>query len=154
MQVTFGYTSADPLLLDKRGTFTNQVNMDCLINNPVNTENPVFILHITGVFSYNYAYVAKWGKYYFLGEPTHLDGNRVSVSGVCDVLTSNADEIAQLPVNLARAGTKFNARMVDSMQPSQANRQCQTIEAKDSLIYTANENDIRYVLTVQGGAHR
>lgn len=154
MQVTFGYTSADSLLLDKRGTFTNQENKDCLINSPVNTENPVFILHITGVFSYNYAYVTKWGKYYFLGEPTHLDGNRVSVSGVCDVLTTYADDIKNLDIIVNRTESAENTKIPDALQASQANRQSEILNFKDSPFSVNFGTDIVYVLTVQGGSHR
>lgn len=155
MLAQFKQIDADPLLLDKRPLFTNPAELSVQIHNQVNMEEPHFLLNVSGVFSYNYAYVPLWGKYYFLGEPTYLDGNRLTVSAVCDVLTTNADEIKALSINLARtSGNQHNKRMRDGLQPSQVNRQCQTIEAKDSYIYTANPDDIRYVLTVQGGAHR
>lgn len=155
MQIQLAHVQADPLTLDKRPFMEDPITTTVQINNPVNVDTPHFILNISGVFNYNYAYVQKWGKYYYLGEPTYLDGNRLTVQGACDVLTSYADQIKEIPVNVTRTtGTGKNTKMLDNMQPSQVNRYCYTIEATDSRIYTANPDDIRYVLTVQGGAHR
>lgn len=155
MQIQLSHVDVDPLTLDKRPHMSNTLTTSVQISSPVNVDTPHFILNVSGVFSYNYAYVPDWSKYYFLSEPTYLDGNRLTVGGSCDVLTSYADDIKNIPVNVIRSsGTGKNMRMVDSLQPSQVNRYCQTIEAKDSLIYSANASDIRYVLTVQGGAHR
>ena len=154
MTVQFATITSDPLKLDKRGDFqaANPVTITVEINQPCNTENPSFLLAVSGVFSYNYAYVPKWGKYYFMGEPTFLDGNRLTVSGVCDVLTTNADEIKTLPINIVRAD-KPNLKLPDKMRPSQVNRQSEIITLKGGY-KPAKPTDMRYVLTVQGGAHR
>lgn len=153
MELQVKKLSTDPLLLDKRPHFTNPTTYTVQINNPVNVETPTFILNVNGVFDANYAYVPEWDKYYFLGEPTYLDGNRLTVSGQCDVLTTNADEIKNLSINLARGTSNFNSKMADNMRPAQANRQCETIQFNDCHLGAAYDTDIVYVLTVQGGAH-
>ena len=151
MQLQVKKLSTDPLLLDKRPHFTNPTTYTVQINNPVNVETPTFILNVNGVFDANYAYVPEWGKYYFLGEPTYLDGNRLTVTGQCDVLTTNADEIKALSINVTRSN-KLNRYLHDNLQPSQVNRQSEIITCKNAFSPAAT-GDIRYVLTVQGGAH-
>lgn len=158
MQVGFAKITCDPLKLDKTADYTaaSPTTKTVQISNPVNVETPHFILEIPfgGDFDFNYCYVQKWGRYYFLGEPTYLDGNRLTVSGVCDVLTSYADDIKALSINVHRSSTGTNSRIADNMQPSQANRQCETIAFKDCLLGANYATDIVYVLSVQGGAHR
>lgn len=154
MDVKFATITSDPLKLDKRGDFqaANPVTVTVKIPQPCNTETPAFTLEISGVFSYNYAYIEKWGKYYFIGGPTYLDGNRLTVSGVCDVLTSNADEIKTLPINIVR-GDKENKLLPDKMRTAQVNRQSEILLLTGGYV-PAQPSDVRYVLTVQGGAHR
>ena len=159
MQVKFAKIASDPLKLDKRPDFeaASPVEKSVQISAPINTEKPHFVLNVSGDFDYNYAYVSAWGRYYFIGEPTYLDGNRLTVSGECDVLTSNADEIKQLTINIRRSTNKANKRISDPLRPVQSNRQCETIRFNDcGLIQTpsAYSTNIVYVLTVQGGAHR
>lgn len=153
MNVQFAAISADPLKLDKRPDFTaaEPDTIAVQISQPCNMENPRFLLNVSGVFSYNYCYVPLWGKYYFLGEPTFLNGNQLTVNGTCDVLTTNADAIKMLSINVTRSD-KRNTKMLDNLQPSQVNRQSEIITLKNSFSPAA-VGDIRYVLTVQGGAH-
>lgn len=157
MQVGFAKITCDPLKLDKTGDYTaaTPTIKTVQISNPANVETPHFILDIPagGDFDFNYCYIEKWGRYYFLGEPTYLDGNRLTISGVCDVLTSYADEIKKLSINLTRGTANFNSKLADNMRPAQANRQCETILFNDCELGAAYETDIVYVLTVQGGAH-
>ena len=153
MLVRFCTLSCDPLKLDKRDDFANAnpVNITVKASQPCNAENPVFILAVAGVFSFNYCYVPLWGKYYFLGEPTYIDGTRLSITGTCDVLTTNADEIKQLTI-IATRSNKTNKKLSDKMRPVQVNRQSEIINFNNSFSPAA-AGDIRYVLTVQGGAH-
>lgn len=153
MNVQFATINSDPLKLDKRPDFTaeNPTTIAVQISQPCNIENPHFLLNVSGVFSYNYCYVPLWDRYYFLGEPTFLNGNQLTVNGTCDVLTTNADEIKTLAINVTRSN-KRNAKMMDNLQPSQVNRQSEIIKLQNSFSPAAT-GDIRYVLTVQGGAH-
>lgn len=158
MQVKFATINTDPLLLDKSGAFVaaSPVEKTVQISNPANVENPHFILDIPagGTFEYNYCYIQKWGRYYFLGEPTYLDGNRLTVSGVCDVLTTYADDIRNLDIIVNRTESVENTKIPDALQASQANRQSEILNFKDSPFSVNFSTDIVYVLTVQGGSHR
>lgn len=158
MQVGFATINCDPLKLDKSGDYTAAVPSvkTVQISNPANVETPHFILDIPagGTFDYNYCYVQKWGRYYFLGEPTYLDGNRLTVAGVCDVLTTYADDIRNLDIIVNRTESVENAKIPDALQASQANRQSEILNFKDSPFSVNFGTDIVYVLTVQGGSHR
>lgn len=154
MTVQFATITADPLKLDKRSDFNaaNPTTYTVQIANPCNTENPVLLLDVSGTFSYNYAYIPAWERYYFVSEPTYLNGHQFTVSGTCDVLTSNADEIKNLQINATRSNQK-NRLLVDNLRPSQTNRQCENLLLFDCDIDSSGADDIRYILTVQGGAH-
>lgn len=160
MQVQFAVIDSDPLKLDKRGDFlaASPTIKTVQVASPINTENPHFLLDIpAGFFDYNYAYVPAWNKYYFLSEPVFIDGNRLTISCVCDVLTTNADGIKALSINLHRSTTAGNSYLSDNMRPTQSNRQCESHFFHDCRLLQNAESyntDIVYVLSVQGGAHR
>lgn len=158
ISIQLGSVSVDPRTLDKRPSFSDSqpATVSAQIKDACSIMQPTFILTAAAVdfVNYNYVHVQSWGRYYFIRNVITMPGSRVELQCREDVLTSNADQIKALSINLSRSSSNKNARLTDSLQPSQANRQCQTIEAADSYIYTANPDDIRYVLTVQGGAHR
>lgn len=157
ISIKLGSVSVDPRTLDKRDAFTASAPADvsAQIKDSCSIMQPVFILTAAAVdlVGYNYVHVPSWGRYYFIRNVVTMPGSRVELACREDVLTSNADQIKALQINLTRSSSDKNARLLDSLRPSQVNRQCETIEAVNA--YTrAGANDIVYVLTVQGGAHR
>ena len=159
MQLQIGHVDCDPRTLDKRSNFSghNVLTLnDVEISQPCNVKNPKFLLDITHVSpGYNYAYVPAWGAYYFLAEPTVIDGVRATVSGTLDPLTTYADSILALHAYLIRTGTAAdrNQYLNDGNRPMQENTHVHTYQFNASP-FTANyTSDITYLLTVIGGNH-
>lgn len=154
MQLQIGHVSVDPRVLDKRSAFTASETLNVQISQPCNIKKPTFLLDVSHVSpGYNYAYAPAWGVYYFLGEPTILDGVRANVTGEMDYLTTYADGIKSLYGYLIRTAddTKRNKFIRDNAKQAQANRQQRTYQFNRSP-FTANfAQDIVYLLTVIGG---
>lgn len=115
MQIQIATISADNKTLDKRPDFAlaEPLTISMELFTPCDIDNPTFILSIDYAINYNYAYVPKWDKYYFLGESTIIDGNRCTVPGKCDVLTTYADSIKELNVNVVRQETNITPYVMD-----------------------------------------
>lgn len=156
MNIIVGTCNADPRTLDKRPAFTNQLPISVQIDRTCSLQNPSFLLDIAGKDLHaNYCYVPSWNAYYFLGQPTIMDGTRMSVSGSIDYLTTYADSIKTLPGYLIRTGDDAhkNKYLHDASRPVQSNVRVQTYQF-DASPFTANySGDICYLLTVIGGKH-
>lgn len=156
MIIKIGHVDVDPRTLDKRSNFGShsQLELDVQISQPCNIKKPTFLLDVSHVSpGYNYAYVPSWDVYYFLSEPTIIDGVRANVSGEMDYLTTYADGIKSLHGYLVRtADDSHKNRFVnDPNRPKQENRKCRTYDFNRSP-FTANyANDTVYILTVVGG---
>lgn len=157
ISIQLGSVSVDPRTLDKRPSFTESqpATVSAQIKDACSIMQPTFILTAAAVdlVNYNYVYVQSWVRYYFIRNVITMPGSRVELQCREDVLTSNADEIKSIQINLARSTSQINPRLTDGSRPSQANRQCETIAFKDCLLGANYSTDIVYVLSVQGGAH-
>lgn len=116
MTVIFANITADRLQLDKRLEFADavQTSLNCRISEPCNVDAPEMLLSAQYVTGFNYAYIPTWGKYYFVGDGTVIDGNRATLPLSVDVLTTNADEIKNLTVRLRRYEQKLTPDMPDN----------------------------------------
>ena len=156
MQITIGTVNADPRVLDKSGMMTNSRPVDVQIWKTCDVKKPTFLLDVRAENVHaNYCYVAAWNAYYYLSEPVIMDGNRCTVSGVLDPLTTYADGIKLLSGYLIRTadGNKSNKYIPDNQKPAQANARERIFQFNRSP-FTANfATDIVYLLTVIGGKH-
>lgn len=155
MQIQIAVITADNKKLDKRPEFNaaNPVTVNMQLFTPCDIDSPTFILSNTYVGNYNYAYVPKWDKYYFLGEPTIIDGNRCTISGKCDVLTTYADAIKELEVCVSRYEQQKNKYVMDGRMPKQARTYVENYYF-NKLPFNfgfSDPNDFHYVLAVVGG---
>lgn len=156
MIIKIGHVDVDPRTLDKRSNFGShsQQELDVQISQPCNIKKPTFLLDVSRVSpGYNYAYVPLWDIYYFLSEPTIIDGVRANVTGEIDYLTTYADGIKNLTGYLIRtADDNHKNRFVnDPNRPKQENRKCRTYDFNRTP-FTANYgSDTVYILTVVGG---
>lgn len=124
MTVIFANITADPLRLDKRPEFADavQTSLNCQISEPCNVDAPELLLSAQYVTGFNYAYIPMWGKYYFVGDGTVIDGNRATLPLSVDVLTTNADEIKGLTVRLRR----YEKRLTPDMPDNQIHKTART----------------------------
>lgn len=58
-------------------------------NPPTDVLNPeIEIKYFEGIFLYNYIFIPKFSRYYFIDKHTVVEGNKVRLSCRCDVLQS------------------------------------------------------------------
>lgn len=155
MDVIFCSITADPKILDKRPYYnaTNHDTFSCLLQAPCSMIAPNLVLSIDAAQGYNYAYIPRWERYYFLNPPEIIDGNRCSITGNCDVLTSNADAIKNLTGYVTRSESYKNAFLPDGNYARQSTRLCETLPFNRTPFVANYATDIVYLLTVMGGAH-
>lgn len=158
MQIKIGSVNCDPRTLDKRSVFTasNPVSYNIQIHRECNIKKPVFLLSLSGLpLSGNYCYVPAWHTYYFLSEPVILDGERATVTGELDYLTTYADTIKSLSAYLIRTADDDNKNkyLPDNKRPAQVNEICQTLKFNATPFRANYAQDIVYLLTVVGGNH-
>lgn len=158
--ITVGTISVDPRTLDKRNNFASSDPSDISVNIKDNCSimQPVFILTASAVdvVSYNYLYVADWGRYYFIKNIVTMPGTRLELICKEDVLTSNADAIKNI---VGTVGRQESEQMRDKWLQDPKMLQ-------SSRIYTHNlhfsENpftygdgalgdQVHYILSVVGG---
>ena len=155
MQITIGTVNTDPRVLDKSGMISNSRPISVQIWKTCDVKKPTFLLDVRPEDVHaNYCYIADWNAYYYLSEPVIMDGNRCTVTGVLDPLTTYATEIKQLYGYLVRtADDAKRNKFLQNNYPAQSNRQCVTYQFNRSP-FTANfTTDIVYLLTVIGGKH-
>lgn len=156
MQITIGTVNADPRVLDKSGMMTNSRPVTVQIWKTCDVKKPTFLLDVRAEDVHaNYCYVAAWNAYYYLSEPVIMDGNRCTVTGVLDPLTTYAGVIKDLTGYLIRTedSAKQNKYINDRKHPVQENRKCRTYDFNRTP-FTANySTDAVYILTVIGGKH-
>lgn len=154
MNITIGRVNVDPRTLDKSVHMTDTRGISVQIDANCSIKNPRFLLDVNAYDVHaNYCYVQAWGAYYYLAEPTVIDGHRCTVNGTLDPLTTYAEGIKNLTGYLIRTAddTHKNRFVNDPNQPKQENRKCRTYDFNRSP-FTANyASDTVYILTVVGG---
>lgn len=158
MIIKIGHVDVDPRTLDKRSNFNSNspFDLDVQISQPCNIKKPAFLLDVSHVSpGYNYAYVPLWDVYYFLSEPTIIDGVRANVNGEMDYLTTYADGIKSLSGYLVRTAdtAKRNKFLSDNRKQVQSNCREYTYQFNRSPFRANFATDIVYLLTVIGGIH-
>lgn len=158
MQIQIGYVNVDPRTLDKRTNFTasSPTTYDIQIHKDCNIKKPTFLMSVGSIPpGKNYCYVPLWHVYYFLDEPVIMDGERATVTGTLDYLTTYADAIKSLHAYLIRTADDDNKNkyLPDNKRPAQVNEICQTLKFNATPFRANYAQDIVYLLTVIGGDH-
>lgn len=156
MQMSIATITEDNLKLDKRQAFENAspVTVNMQLFTPCDIDSPIFILSVSYATNYNYAYVPVWDKYYYLGEPTVIDGERCSIPAKCDVLTTYADYIKNLNVRVVRYQSKKQPYIPDGLIKKTVRTYTENLYFSGNP-FTVGEgaigNQIKYALSVVGG---
>lgn len=119
MDVIFYRNSAPPNKVDKssnlsgKNTFTNVRFLD---DNNLDILNPSVLLNIgseiSEVAKYNYMYIAKFKRYYYI-DKISTEGGLVRIDGICDVLMSHKNDILSSKQYIMRQEQKNNSPYLD-----------------------------------------
>ena len=86
---------------------------NCTFRNEEEILNPEIRINTTDNLSgYNYAYIERYGRYYFV-KPSTGPNNLWSFSGHVDVLMSHKTELLALSGTMVRSESSYNGYLID-----------------------------------------
>ena len=142
-------STKQPLLTDGHTDFT------CTIKDNTSVLDPVLDLYLTGTdpadtpigSGYNYAYISKWHRYYFITNWRYNKGVWIASLAV-DVLASYKTEIGSLTKYVTRSASSYDLDIADKRYPAKADAH---------LSYIAGDNPYRqssgcYIVGIIGQA--
>lgn len=95
---------------------TENENFSCLFKEPFSLLNPVIMLKHDNPTIYNYAYIGKFGRYYFINNWEYDAGIWHGYLNV-DVLASWKSEIGESTQYVIRAESSYDDMIVDTLYP-------------------------------------
>lgn len=112
--VSLGTNNSDERYLTKNITWT-QKNVQCDVYEPVDRLNPQIILDKDKVdlTNVNYMDIPEFGRKYFITNIVGEAGNKVSVYGHVDVLSTYDAQIRRCPLIAARSESHYNFYLQD-----------------------------------------
>ena len=113
MNIDFYVNTDDKRVINKTlgvaKTLTN-----CQLINESSVINPIIEIDIDPtLYGYNYAYIAYFGRYYYITDITVIDGARMRVNLSVDVLKSFASQILACNVNSRRNQASYDMYLPD-----------------------------------------
>lgn len=119
-------------------------DFDCVFKGDVSIISPVIVLSASSLIAYNYAYIADFGRYYFIRDTVVNNNNIWTISLECDVLASFKSEIGNASEYVLRAASDSDPDIIDTLYPAKAD--C-SLEVGTS-VGVFNPSDITYVIGV------
>jgi len=154
MNVQFGSTTDDVAVINKTYNLGSPIN--CQVKAGTSIENPTIIVKYNSIdTTANYAYIADFERFYFVGDKTFVTGNRVEVNLSVDPLTSFKDGLNSCEFYIERIGTQGEraAFLSDSNYPMTSETVTTNLDFSETPFVTVDEEDFpNYVLTVVGGS--
>lgn len=144
MDVALYNYSGDPRVLNKDMSHIATVTV-LAITDTTSILHPRLVI-ATRAFNFNYAYISDWGRYYFVGDPIVIDGERVIIPLNVDYLMSHRDAVSNTQVIADRSASHGNAWIPDPVCGDEGT--LQTIYRKSGT--TPFNNTGSYLLTIAG----
>lgn len=116
--------------------------------------NPEIILSKSSVgdqYPYvNYAYIPKWGRYYFVDDIIEENDGILSFTLSVDVLNTYSEQILTTPQWVVRSEKINSKRFIDTERPIQSNKLLSSYII-GAIPESIGQNTNNYYLTVAGG---
>ena len=111
-------------------------------------ENPVMMVQMNdSLYSANYAYIAQFGRYYYITDKTIIEGNKCRLSLKSDVLKNFFNACGNSPVIAKRSSSHPDYRIAD---PRILKLPEPDISIRRTSISIPYSNQNNFVLTVTG----
>lgn len=149
IKVSWGINRSDERYLTK-DVFYIEENIECDVYEPVDRINPRIILDKDRVdlTNVNYMYIPEFGRKYFITSIVGEAGNKVSVYGHVDVLSTYDAQIRRCPLIAERSTNKYNFYLHDNKRINNTYVYNQYITLGDDL----GDPDVLYIITLGTGA--
>lgn len=122
----------------------------CYLKEPTSVVNPTIVIETTSnTFpDYNYAYIATFGRYYFISDIVS-DGNLWEISMTTDVLATYKSVIGDTQLYVLRSAYEGDGAIVDSYYPGKASY---SVDGRSSVTYqTTAAKSSPWTTTVSSG---
>ena len=104
-----------------KSLYNQKTYSNCIIKETTNLENMTITIQdftdVADVVSYNYAYIPKLSRFYFINNFEFLTGGRINIQCNCDLLMSFKSDILQSYQLIERQEFLQNRYIVDSNLP-------------------------------------
>lgn len=112
INVTLYSTSSDTTAVTK--TLSGATTYSCTLRGECSILQPVIMLEASSLTSFNYAYIADFGRYYFIDNIDIIRTGLWRITLSVDVLMSYASGIRGLKATVARQQTKSDGYLPDN----------------------------------------
>lgn len=137
--------------VDKTDYLTNATKIDMYILKPSSIVNPIIELEYNNIFNFNYCYIPKFNRYYFISDVTSLRNNLWQITLKCDVLMSFKNQILGNSAMISRQEYNNNPYLVDEKIPCNANPIIDVIDiATENGIKSTNLGMEVYTIEIGG----
>lgn len=143
-------SSAEVNRVDKTNYLTGVGTLSGVLREECSIIAPSITFKQTTVPSFNYVYIAAFGRYYYVTGITSVSKDIWRMSLSCDVLMTWKDDIRALTAIIARQENSFNPLLLDSELPAQANQNITVAEFPAGGFITASESAYPFILIVVG----
>lgn len=106
--------TCDHNVVNKESNIGECVYRTLLLKHNPNNVKQFEILTSEDISEYNYAYIPKFKNYYYISEPTIVNGEIKGYTFTKDVLMSNKEFISNLSCMVSRSESHSNAFITDS----------------------------------------
>lgn len=145
MNIDF-YANGDDKRVINKTLGTAKVLTGCQLINESSVINPIIEIDIDPtLYGYNYAYIAYFGRYYYITDITVIDGARMRVNLSVDVLKSFASQILECYVNSRR-----NEKNYDMYLPDDRMIESRYIKYSKKFPTSFNDFNSSYILITVG----
>ncbi len=143
-------SSAEVNRVDKTNFLTGVGTLSGVLREECSIIAPSITFKQTTVPTFNYVYIAAFGRYYYVTGITSVSKDIWRMSLSCDVLMTWKDDIRALTAIIARQENSFNPLLLDSELPAQANQNITVTEFPAGGFSTDSAIAYPFILTVVG----
>ena len=133
----------------KRENSTKQYNstwtdFNCVLKEGCSIINPRIELQTsTDIHALNYAYIADFGRYYFVRDFTYYRDS-IMLTLECDVLATYKSQIGSSSEYILRSASSYDGDVVDTLYPTKTDNTIQV----GSSVAVFNPSDITYIIGI------
>ena len=142
--------SAEVNRVDKTDYLTTVGTLSGALREECSIVSPSITFKQTKVPTFNYVYIAAFGRYYFVTGITSISKDIWRMSLSCDVLMTWKDNIRSFTAIIARQEKSFNPMLIDSELPAQVNQNITVTEFPAGGFSTDTAISYPFILTVVG----
>ena len=93
----------------------------CVLKQPTSIINPTLELSASDITGYNYAYIAAFGRYYFMKDITSVANNLWQITLEVDPMATYKTQIGGSTQYVLRSASSYDGDIVDNLYPTKGN---------------------------------